>query len=214
MLVKYSLFNTYIATLALSSYPSLQSSNRLSSLHGLTTKRGKRRLNTQKWVWLVGPVWSLWSAWFDSLTMAFAHRGVCITYGDPTTELVSRALSWLTLGQTYNSYNLAAYPSSRVNFNNGPYSPRPDRAFAVIAGAPRHFRSHGVPTFSLSGSNVRHRVGWAVLPGPLNNKNLSRFILMAALVAYATSKGRLAQDGINNPYILYLRSAQPSPMLG
>lgn len=48
MLVKYSLFNTYLATLALSSYPALQSSSRISSLHGLTTRRGKRGLNTQK----------------------------------------------------------------------------------------------------------------------------------------------------------------------
>lgn len=58
---KYALFNVYLATLSLSTYPSAQSNNRLSSLRGLVTKRGRRRLATQKWVWLVSPLWSSWS---------------------------------------------------------------------------------------------------------------------------------------------------------
>lgn len=45
---KHSLFNTYVAALALSSYPNFQANNRLSALHGLGTKGGKKRLNTQR----------------------------------------------------------------------------------------------------------------------------------------------------------------------
>lgn len=127
--IKYSLFNTYIATLALSSYPNLQSNNRLSALHGLTTKAGKRRLNTQRWVWLVGPLWSSWSAWFDCLAKTFQHRGVCFTHGTPSTELVSRALTWLTLGQTYYSLNLTQRPLPQVNLNNRGGLAFPPRSF-------------------------------------------------------------------------------------
>lgn len=53
---KHSLFSTYVAALASSSYPNLQANNRLSALHGLGAKGGKRRLNTQRWVWLIGPL--------------------------------------------------------------------------------------------------------------------------------------------------------------
>lgn len=64
----------------------------------------------------------------------------------------------------------------------------PQRAFAVVTNNPRRFYTYGIPTFSTSSSNVRSRLGWAVLPGPSGNKSLSRFIFMAALAAYSTSK--------------------------
>jgi hypothetical protein len=186
--IKYSLFNTYIAALALSSYPNFQSNNRLSTLHGLTTKAGKRKLNTQRWVWLVGPLWSSWSSWFDCLVTTFQHRGVCFTHGTPSTELVSRALTWLTLGQTYYNLNLTQRPLPQTNLNNKGAVPFPPKSFWLISTTPRRFNSYGAPTFSLSGSNVRHRLGWAVLPGPSNNKSLNKFIFLAALVAYRSSK--------------------------
>jgi len=121
--------------------------------------------------------------------MAFSQGGGCFSYSDPSTELISRSLSWLTLGQAYNNLNLTSYPTSQTNLNNK-FSPSfIDRAFIVISGTPRSFNSYGVPTFSLSGSNVRHRVGWAVLPGPSANRSLARFVLMAALAAYSASRG-------------------------
>lgn len=139
--------------------------------------------------------------------MAFSHRGGCFSYSDPATELVSRALSWLTLGRGYNGLNLTSYPYSQANLG-AKFSPAlADRAFIIITGAPRNFKSYGAPTFSLSGSNVRHRVGWAVLPGPSSNRNLSRFIFMAALAAYSASRGPMAKDGTSYPYFFYLRSA-------
>lgn len=186
--IKYSLFNTYMAILSLSSYPNLQSNNRLSALHGLATKKGKRKLNTQRWVWLVGPVWSCWSSWFDSLTGVFLKKGVCYICGAPSVELVSRAFAWLTLGQMHHTSNFPRYPLSQINTNKKPKASFPYKAFAVITGSPRSFYTFRIPTFALSGSNVRHRTGWAVLPGPTSNKALSKFTLTATLAAYRLSK--------------------------
>jgi len=189
LLAKYSLFNTYIAALALSSYPNFQANNRLSALHGLTTRGGRGGLNTQRWVWLIGPLWGSWSAWFDCLTQAFQHRGVCFTHGAPSTELVSRALTWLTLGRTNYTQNLPWRPLPQGNLNRGPGHALPPRAFWLLPTSLRRFNSFGAPTFALSGSNVRARVGWAVLPGPSNNKALSKLVFLAALAAYRSSVG-------------------------
>lgn len=188
LLTKHSLFSVYLATLSKSSYPSFKSNNRLSSLHGLTSKKGKKSMNPQRWVWLVGPVWSAWTAWFDALSSAFQLRGVCYVYGSPAESLISKSFTWLTLGGAYYDSNLSRHPLSRVNLNRSFPANFPAKAFWLITATQRSFKSNGLPTFSLSGSNVRNRVGWSVLPGPSGNKALSKLIMIAALAAYRTSK--------------------------
>lgn len=122
------------------------------------------------------------------MVTVFAHRGVCFSSGAAPTELVTKALTWLTLGQTYHTFSLPHRPLAQANLNNKPSLAFPPKAFWLITDHPRRFHSYGSPTFALSGSNVRHRVGWAVLPGPSSNKSLSKFVLLAALAAYKSSK--------------------------
>ncbi len=186
--LKSTLFHTYLTTLTLTSYPNSLTNNRLSSLHGLSARGGRRRLSPQRWFWLVGPLWSAWSAWFDTLASSFSQHGVCLTAGLPSTELIGKALAWLTSGNSYNITNVSHNPKAITNYQNSDFLRLPSRSFWLVTNHPRYFLDGGLPVFALKGSNVRNRIGWATLPGPATNRALGSFLLLAALVAYKTSK--------------------------
>jgi hypothetical protein len=156
---------------------------------GLTSKRGSRRLNTQRWVWLVGPLWSAWSAWFDALAGAFAARGACVAYGPGPLELIAKAFTWLTLPHADRSTNSFAYSAALNLPPQGVDSAHP-RSFYILLDTPRYHGFTAHPVFALTGSETRHRLGWACLPGPSNNPHLKHFLLTAALAAYKSGAGR------------------------
>jgi len=56
LLLKHALFNVYLSTLTLTSSPHQNSNGRLTRLHGITLKRGHRKLTAQRGAWLVGPL--------------------------------------------------------------------------------------------------------------------------------------------------------------
>jgi hypothetical protein len=186
--IKSTLFHTYLTTLTLMSYPNASTNNRLSSLHGLGARGGRRRLSPQRWFWLVGPLWSAWSAWFDTLSSSFAQHGVCLTFGLPSTELIGKALAWLTSGNSHSVTNASHSPKAALNCSTNNLARLSPKAFWLVTNHPRYFIDGGFPVFALKGSNVRNRLGWATLPGPTTNKALGAFLLLAALVAYKSSK--------------------------
>lgn len=48
LLVKYSLFNVYLSTLTLTTFPHRGSNGRLATAHGIVLKRGQKKLMTQR----------------------------------------------------------------------------------------------------------------------------------------------------------------------
>ena len=118
---------------------------------------------------------------------------MCLVCGTPQTQLLGSALTWLTLGAGRGASvaQLAtAAPAPHTTAHQTSFrrlgvdvQPVPN-GFWLVLGKPRYFSNGGAPVFTFSGSNMRNRLGWAVLPGPSNNPALHAYLLAVALVGY------------------------------